>query len=60
MILRKKLNREVISQTEACHGKSMSAEIQPTSSEKCSEIVFEPFDDGRPEYEETFIEVQTL
>ncbi len=33
-------------------------EIQTTPPKKCSEIVDIPFDDGWPEYEETFIDVQ--
>jgi transposase len=28
------------------------------TSKKCLEIIVEPFDDGWPEYEETFIDVQ--
>ena len=30
----------------------------PTPSKKCLKTVVEPFDDGWPEYEETFIDVQ--
>ena len=47
------------SQTEACQGKSKSAKAWSTStSKKCSEVVVVPFDDGWPEDEGTFIDVQ--
>jgi hypothetical protein len=30
----------------------------PAPPKKCSEVVVVPFDDGWPEYDETFIDVQ--
>jgi hypothetical protein len=58
-LLRKKLNREVCSQAEACQDKSIFAKLGPPAPpKKCSKIVVEPFDDGWLEYEETFINVQ--
>lgn len=57
--IRNRVNREVCFCAEDCHGESIiPAEIQSTSSEKCWEIVIEPFDDGWPEYEESFTMVQ--
>jgi hypothetical protein len=32
----------------------------PVPLKKCSVVVVAPFDDGLPEYEEAFIDVQTL
>lgn len=32
----------------------------PVSVTKCAEKIVEPYDDGWPEYEEPFVDVQTL
>jgi hypothetical protein len=50
----------MISQADACHGKSISSEIQTTPPDKSWEIVAKFFDDGWPAYEEPFVAMQTL
>lgn len=54
----KKLNREVFSQTEACHGKSIYAARSTSTSKKMIGTSVAPFNDGWPENEEIVIDMQ--